>query len=162
MTIELSQGKTALVDPEDFEKLSCIGWHADIGRTTIYAKHTTYDPSTRKFGRVLMHRFILGVTDPKILVDHVNGDGLDNRKENLRVASPSTNRANHQTTPRGKSGYHGVSYRKERDAWVVSVTKDYKRHFGGYFKSREDAARRYNELSKQLFGEFACLNEVSA
>ena len=91
--IPLTQGLYALVDPEDYESLARHKWHATRGRTTFYAQRKVWDPVTRREITIKMHRQILHVRDG-LLVDHVSRNGLDNRKANLRSATPAQNACN--------------------------------------------------------------------
>lgn len=108
-----------------------------------------------------MHRELMGF--PDCLVDHVDGDGLDNRRENLRLANFSQNRTNQKRNLK-KSGYRGVEYdgsrRCGRKKWRATIYHQNKRYRLGRFETPEDAARAYNEKAKELHGEFATLNEL--
>jgi hypothetical protein len=93
--IPLTQGYFAIVDDSDFDMLNRVKWHANKGHNTFYAQRSVLQENG-KWKNVQMHRVILGVHDPKIQVDHINGDGLDNRRCNLRSCTRSENMQNQQ------------------------------------------------------------------
>ena len=105
-----------------------------------------------------MHRLLMGVTDPKILVDHRDGNGLNNRRSNIRLASPMNNQQNRQYSW-SSSGMKGVQLLKS-GAYMAGIRFHKKQIYLGYFKTLEDAARAYNAKAAELFGEFAYLNPV--
>lgn len=146
--IPLTQGKVALVDAEDYEKLSDFKWSYD-GR---YARRT--DKENKK---VYMHRVILEAGKGEI-VDHINRNKLDNRKSNLRKASYQQNSSNSKLHRHNTSGYRGV-YRW-KNYWRAAVTYEGKQISCGYYETKEEAAQAYNEKARELFGEFAYVNKV--
>ena len=120
-----------------------------------YASRHSYTSN----GKDLMHRIILNVTDPKIQVDHINGDKLDNRRQNLREATVSQNLANSEVNPNHATSYKGVTttpYGKYRSR--IGFMNE--RIFIGDFNTEEDAARAYNEKAVELFGEYARINII--
>lgn len=144
--IVLTQGKVALVDDEDFERLSQWKWH-----------FTKLGYAVRHHG-VYMHREILGV--PKgTYVDHVNGFRLDNRKANLRACTNSQNMRNRPKTVRNKSGYKGV-FVAQQGKWGACIQIDGRQKHLGFHDTREQAAEAYNKAALELHGEFAVLNQV--
>jgi hypothetical protein len=154
--IELSQGKVALIDDEDFERVSKFKWSALKDCGTWYAVgYTRGSHATRK--AMKLHRFILNAP-PGVMVDHRNRDGLDNRRENIRFATCSQNTAN--SLGWSASGYKGVSWHKRHKKWIAHVMKDQRLIHLGYFDDKGEAAQAYNDAARQLFGEFARLNEV--
>lgn len=148
MKIPLTQNKFALVDDDDFEKVNSIKWYFEHG----YARSDV----GRK--RLYMHRFILGVKDKKV-VDHKNGDGLDNRKENLRAGNQSLNMANQKLSSANTSGYKGVGWHKTLKYWTSTLKVNGKGHVK-YSKNIKDAVRKYNEMAINFFGDYALLNKL--
>jgi hypothetical protein len=145
----------ALVDDADYEWLNQFRWTAFISNCTVYAKRVV------DFKTILLHRVILGLTNNHVGIDHINGDGLDNRRDNLRIATQSQNTRNRKKSKlyRGKSTssvYKGVYWDKARHKWVASSLNVYL----GRFVTEKDAARAYNEYAIGHFGEFARLNNV--
>src|SRR5688572_29872489 len=92
--VRLSTGEIVLVDAEDLSLVRKHSWHASRKRTVVYARTSVKDGDGPNRRSMPMHRLILGVTDPRIEVDHINGNGLDNRRSNLRLATHADNSAN--------------------------------------------------------------------
>lgn len=158
--IKLTQGQKALIDDEDFERVSKIKWCA-LKRPYggFYVVGTIGDIGARK--RVFMHRFILGITDSKTKVDHKDLNGLNNQKKNIRVATHGQNIANMPSKKGSVSKYKGVSWCKDIKQWRAQIMKEGK-YFGlGCFKNEIDAALAYNKKAIELHGEFAFLNNIS-
>lgn len=147
--IPLSQGRHAIVDRDIYPFLSQHKW-------SYSASGGGYAVRVVLRKTILMHRFILQA--PKgVQVDHINGDPLDNRRCNLRLATAQQNRRN--MAPRsGKSKYKGVCTFESR--WRASITVDYKTIHLGLFPTEIQAARAYNEAAIRYFGEFARLNDI--
>lgn len=151
--INLMLGRFALVDNSDYEKVSKFKWYADKGSRTYYAKMVG--------GGKRMHRFILGLRkNSRLEVDHINNDGLDNRRSNLRLCNRSQNLQNARKRLRASSGFKGVCWHKQNKRWFAYIQKNKKFISLGTFKKEKEAALAYNYKSKELFGEFACLNKV--
>ena len=145
--IILTQGKVALVDDEDFEKVTQFKWCAVRDRKTWYA--------VRRIGRGLMrmHQFISGISG----ADHKNHNGLDNQRDNLRSATHSQNCANRTKSSRKTySRFRGVSRAKNR--WVAQITVAGQNHYIGRFISESEAAAAYDSAARKHFGRFATLN----
>ena len=105
-----------------------------------------------------MHREILGITDPKINVDHLDGDGLNNQRSNLRVCTDSQNGANRGKQKNNKSGYKGVHWNKKTKKWAAQIQYHKKVLNLGYYSDIIEAAKAYDKKALELFGEFARLN----
>ncbi len=151
--ILLTQGKYAIVDADDYDRLNKYKWHASKTGRTWYARKCR--PNTT----VLMHRLITDAP-ADLVVDHINHNGLDNRKPNLRLCTTAQN--NHNTRPRTQpnktSKHKGVSFDKCRKRFCATIKHNYKRYFLGRFKSEINAAKAYDKAAKKFFGEFAYLN----
>jgi len=160
--LPLTKGKVALVDDGDFERTSRFKWTAMEVKRALgslwYVRRCIRLPDGRQHS-VLLHRFILEAP-ANFEVDHVNGDALDNRRSNLRLATPSQNRVNRRGKARpGTSRYLGVMKPSNRKRWEAFVHgPDGKNHRGGSFDLEEDAARARDELALRLWGDRARLN----
>ena len=148
-SITLTHGKVALVDSADYDMLIGFKWRAIRIRHTWYA-HTYVGTGAEEF----MHRLILGA-GPGQRVDHRNGDGLDNRRSNLRPTTNALNQANRRRI-RSKSGFKGVIWRNGK--WRAYITVDQRFVSLGSFATPEEAARTYDTAAREYFGEFACTN----
>lgn len=157
MEIKLTQGKVAIVDAADYEVLSQFKWYAlkPTNNKNYYAARGAYDKVTKRRSIQYMHKFLLDTTD---YVDHVNRNSLDNRRSNLRSATPSQSRMN--STPKGRSQYMGVSWSKSAGKWQATCTYQGKRKWIGGYDTEIEAAGAYNEWVKGIYGEFANLNKV--
>ncbi len=147
--IPLTQGRAALVSDEDFDRVCQYRWCAVLNGKHWYAKHASR--TSGKYVNVYLHKFILGLPASQ-LVDHVNGDGLDCRRENLRPATPADNCRNSRMPSTNTTGFKGVCFFKGR-----YVAKAGGRYLGRY-RSAEEAARVYDAKARELFGDFALLN----
>jgi hypothetical protein len=108
----------------------------------------------------MMHRIILGVTDRNIFVDHKNGNGLDNRRSNLRQCTIAENNRNVVKRIAGTSKYRGVSWHKSEGKWQAQIKHNNKRHHLGNFINEIDAAIAYNNAATELHKDFASLNII--
>ena len=156
--IQLSQGKVAIVDDEDFEYLNQWKWYAVKDGSTFYAVRN----SSRLLGKrgiIKMHRVIMS-TPEGLHVDHRNRNGLDNRKVNLRNCHSFENQMNKGKTLRNSSGFKGVSWDKGNSKWISFIRYNGKSYNLGRFDSKIDAAKAYNKAAIHYFGEFASLNEI--
>lgn len=142
----------ALVDDEDYEYLVQFEWYLKESERTFYA--VRFLP-TRKRRTESMHRAITGFKE----TDHRNGNGLDNRRGNLRAATSSQNQAN-RTKSRGNysSKYKGVYWCKRTDKWAAQIHVSYKNKSLGYFTNEIEAAEAYDRAACHYFGEFALTN----
>lgn len=153
--IPLSQGAFAKVDDEDYDGLSKHRW---------YLACKTYAARNKKVRKkritILMHRELIKVNS-KMQIDHINGDGLDNRKANLRICTKAQNAKNskgrkHHTS----SKFKGVAKHTEADGFRCSIVLNRKKIYLGSFRTEEAAALAYNEAAIKYHGEFARLNEI--
>jgi len=154
--IKLTKGKFAIVDSEDFEWLNHWKWHA--AKSGNYAgREEAIGGGKSRF--ILLHRLIMGAIG-KVQVDHKNGNGLDNRKENLRLCSNKDNQRNHKLLVTNTSGFNGVSWNKDRKKWEACISVDHKTKHLGCFHDKLEAAKSYNKAAIIYFGEFARLNQI--
>ena len=157
--ITLTKGFVAKVDDEDFEWLNQWRWTA-FERTDhhIYAVRSAYDKETGKSTTIRMHRLIMGVTDPKVFIDHEDTDTLNNQKYNLRETTNSQNQMN-CVSRIGVSKHKGVSFNKNSGKWTARIMKEGKRKSLGSFNDETQAMIAYNDAAKILFNNFARLNK---
>jgi hypothetical protein len=151
--IPLSQGMFALVDSEDAEAVLQHKWYAHRDRRTFYVVRMVRRANGTQ-AKVRLHAFLTGWS----LVDHINGNGLDNRRVNLRAATRSQNAANRGPTRDNTSGFKGVTWNKQARKWRAKVKADGMWRHLGYHVTAEAAARAYDAAARELFGEFARLN----
>lgn len=161
--IPLTKGLVALIDDEDYDRISRHKWHSQYNSKTKswYAIHGEYVGNGRQ-KTIRMSREVLRA-EPKQLIDHWNHDTLDNRKQNLRVCSNAQNQHNQRKHTEGVSSrYKGVSWRQRGNCgrWVVTIKINDKSVYLGSFKDEKEAAIVYNKAASIHFGEFACLNIV--
>lgn len=150
--ILLTRGKVAIVDAEDYDRISQFHWRA-IFTGVWYAVRNVGAKNNKR--RVAMHNEVLNAP-PTVLLDHKNHNGLDNRKQNLRIATQSQNRINARVSSNNTSGYKGVVRRPKR--WIAQIGFQHKKIPIGSFSTAEDAARAYDAKAVELYGEFAYLN----
>ena len=157
--IELTQGRVALIDQEDLELVSRYRWRLSTpNKWRQYAQAHIRRPDGRQ-AEVRMHRLILGLTDPSVHVDHINGDGLDNRRANLRHCSPSENHRNRGRQVNNTSGLKGVYWQKDRGKWKAQIQVNRKNHYLGRFTTAEEAHLAYCRAADELHGAFANYGE---
>jgi hypothetical protein len=151
--VVLVGGMVALVDEADVATVAAHRWRARPGGNNLNYAVTLVNGAT-----LYMHRVIMGGGAKEI--DHINGDGLDNRRENLRGCSRSENARN----TRGHFGsaktsaFKGVNWVKKSKKWVACICHDSQQVRLGYFTSEEEAARAYDAAALELHGEFARTN----
>ena len=155
--ITLTKGKVALVDQRDFARINGMGhWQAQLTQTGAwYATRSTHLNGSNVFQR--MHRVILQATNDQE-VDHKNGNGLDNRRTNLRIASRSSNMQNRGVW--GGSPYRGVSLHKATGKWVAQIQHNKTKKHLGLHDNDVDAAIAYDRAARDLYGPTARTNFV--
>jgi hypothetical protein len=168
--IPLTRGRVAKVDDADFAELSRYSWRAvpHHSNPDMFIAAATIRDANGNWVNVLMHRMILGLTSADLQGDHRNHDTLDNRRENLRIASPQQNSFNRRSVRSSTVPFKGVyahSGRPKSKPFKAEIRCRRERYFLGYYVVAEDAARAYDQKAAELFGEFAYLNfpeQVSA
>jgi hypothetical protein len=165
MQVTLTKGYVTTVDDGDYDRVMAAGpWRAierrrkDGSLWNVYAQRTLRTDGV--VGLQKLHRFILGITDPDIKVDHEHHDGLNNTRKNLRVSTQSQNSSNRQKMQATSSRFKGVSWFKPYSKWRVQIEIAGKKKHLGYFLDEVDAARAYNAKAKEIFKEFALVNDV--
>lgn len=142
--IPLGNGVFTKVDNEDFDKVKDINWHCSV------------------LGYVggsvgLMHRYIMNAPDGAV-VDHIDNDPTNNRKNNLRICTQAENTRNRTIKEGYTSKYKGVCWAKNRNKWISYIGYENKLRYIGYFTDEIDAAKAYDSKARELFGEFAHTN----
>lgn len=148
--IKLTKGRVALVDDEDYESVVSEGSWCLTGDGKYAYRRINGKPKT-------LHRFLMS-PGQGIYVDHRNGDGLDCRRSNLRLATPGQNNENRGIQSNNACGYKGVTATKHGYRWRAILRTKGRRIHLGYFDSKEEAARAYDEAAKKYHAEFAQLN----
>ncbi len=151
--IKLTKGYVTIVDDDNYSQLSQYSWCVSTWADKTYAIRR--NPENGKLIR--MHRQIMKATKG-IEIDHINGNTLDNRKQNLRLCKHKQNLANQQLSRANSSGYKGVSWNKQHKKWEAYIKVNQKRIHLGIFTDIKDAANAYNKSAKEHFGTFANLN----
>ena len=152
--IALTQGQNAIVDAEDYEFVNQWNWCAYWNRTSrcFYAKRLHSTGKT-----IYMQSAIIAAVLPNI-VDHINHNGLDNRRQNLRACTRSQNNLNRRMRRDNTSGYRGVGWNKKGAKWAAYGARNGKSVHLGFFGDIIEAAKAYDAFAKNHSGEFAILN----
>lgn len=153
---------STFVDDEDYRTLNLgsYNWNPIIGRNTTYAK--TY----KKGGTIYLHRLIMGLLDAtrSVFVDHIDGNGLNNYRTNIRVTNNMGNQRNarKRLSAKTSSPYKGVCFDadKSKSPWVARITLSGKQKHLGCYRTEIEAARAYNQAAMKIFGPYAFLNEL--
>jgi hypothetical protein len=155
--IPLTRGKIAIVDADNYDWLMKWNWSltGSIAKDNFYASRMIV--RKKKWIPIWMHRVVIGARQGEI-VDHINGDTLDNRRANLRKCTTSQNAQNHKILSSNTSGVSGVTWHKRDHLWQVAIRDRGKRIYIGFFKEKERAIQEHEEAIKKFHKEFARLN----
>lgn len=152
--IALTQGYLAEVDDIDFERLNQWKWHAfRCASGHVYAARNSRPDASGRRTHIFMHRDIMG-TPVGYDTDHADGDGLNNRRANLRIATRSQNMWNRKPNTRGRSAYKGVSWHKQHRKWIAAIQVDRKRKHLGLFDNEHEAGIAYLAAARNLHPDF--------
>jgi len=157
-TFLTSNGYEVIVDAEDYKKVTTHKWFAYCKNNIVLRVQRSNSTNT---STLAIHRFILNIKTKKH-IDHVNRNVLDNRKYNLREATPSENMMNRAKLKSKSSSYKGVSFYRNSTGplWTARIQFNKKSVFLGFFKNENDAARAYNIAATKHHKEFAFLNII--
>jgi hypothetical protein len=161
--IPLTQGKYAIVDPERYEELAKYKWYAARCKREFYAVRAVKARRSKTGQKIVsMHWVILEPPEGKF-IDHINHNGLDNRKANLRFATTQQNSWNKRKQKGNcSSKYKGVDWSKSENKWKARITCNDRWIFIGYFDDEKAAAMAYDARAKELFGDYAAPNLPSS
>ena len=171
---------TVIIDTEDWDKVKDYSWALiNNGAGTdrypyVYTsilhpdggwRYRNYNGIRKRAGRkrttLCLHHLIMGKPQKGMVIDHVNHNGFDNRKENLREITRAQNMRNMRSQKNSSSKYKGVGWCKSREKWISRIKHNRKTINLGYFSSEEDAALAYNKKAIELWGEeHVLLNEI--
>lgn len=153
--IPLTRGKVAIVDDIDYPELSKYKWQYSILKSTEYARRGVFVEGKTK--TIRMHRQIMGVIKGQE-IDHLNRNGLDNRRENLRICTRAENVRNVRKRKDSPNEYKGTHFVEWKQQWLARIQIKGRRIAQGYFKTELEAAKAYDKLAKKHHGVFASLN----
>lgn len=151
--VSLTRGYEAVIDAGDIPIISGFKWHAAVCPGGVYARRCAGRDASGRQKFELMHRLLAGAPQEKF-VDHANGNGLDNRKHNIRVASRAENNRNAKIRVDNTSGHKGTSFHRRIGKWQAYINCDGKRLSLGYFNEENEAADAYRAASFIFHGEF--------
>lgn len=153
--IKLTQNQIALIDDDDLEKVSNHNWYSHKRTNKFYAE------STINKKHIHLHRFILGVNDSNIIIDHIDGNSLNNQKSNLRLCSFAENQMNKKPYKNAPiSNIKGISFISATKKWRAQIQSSKKKIYIGVFDDYKNAALAYNNKAIELHGNFANLNKI--
>lgn len=150
--IPLSQGKFARVDRKNYDYLNQWKWHYTHGYA-VRRIHKRLRSNEYTGNYIYMHRLIMQ-TPEGMVSDHINGDGLDNREDNLRNCTQTQNLINRKVQSNSLSGIKGVRWNKHKNRYEPNITVDGKKVYIGRFKTIEEATEAYKQASIKHFGEY--------
>jgi hypothetical protein len=150
--VPLTRGYEAVIDAADVPLIDGFSWFAAIAQGTVYARASHYRPGKPQV-TLQMHRVIIGAVD-RMVVDHINRDGLDNRRSNIRAATRSQNGMNRPAQANNKSGFKGVFFYKRDGMWRAQIRVDGRAVHVGSFPSADGAAEAYAQASARYHQEF--------
>jgi hypothetical protein len=156
--IPLTQGKYAIVDPEDYDRLTKYKWHVHKSAHSYYAVHSLTNGKNLPRKNIQMHNLVIK-PPPGCFLDHISQNALDNRKANLRIATHTQNVWHRRkfNTP-SRSTYKGVDWVQKQKKWRARIRVNGKRIYLGSFSDQIQAAKAYDQAARKFHGQFAALN----
>jgi AP2 domain len=164
--IKLSKGYTAVISNTDAKRVRKLKWYAHEKKRADGTTKNVYAQSTiREHGKVkivLLHRFVLGINNPKIEVDHIDHVGLHNYRSNLRAVTGQQNRQHSRRRIDNTSGYKGVYFNAKTKKWEACIKVHGKNKWLGAFNKKPSAAKAYDKSATENFGKFAVTNQTQS
>jgi AP2 domain len=156
--IDLTQNQRTCVDDDVFLRVAHFSWSARWDKNTFYAMRNSFQKDgPRRI--ILLHRDILGLVDTAVQANHIDGNGLNNLRENLEAVSNIQNTRAYQTKQKGvSSGFRGVCWHRATRKWQSYVGINYGHKYLGVFNTEEEAARVRDQAALQFFGPGCQLN----
>jgi hypothetical protein len=151
--VNLSKGKFAIIDIEESDLVNQYKWCINDKQNNNYAIATKVIDNIRHSKR--MHRVIMRVTDPSIIIDHINHNGLDNRRCNLRITTHQKVTVQSQVSNNKNTKHKGISFHKPSNKWRARISINGKTTYLGYYINEIEAAYAYEKKAIELYGEFA-------
>ncbi len=154
----MTQPQYAKVEPADYKRLREYEWLSIKGTRNFYAVRRVKGTKGTRFSIIYMHRELIEVAD-RLLVDHINHDGMDNRRTNLRAATQAQNIRNRKKFANSiGSKYKGIFCAKKQKRWIARIMLEKKKIYLGCFRNEIDAAKAYDRAARKYHGEFASMN----
>lgn len=150
--IELTKDKITVIDFKDYATIKDYKWHSNFQTNKFYAR-TNVRKSGGGYKGLLLHRFIMQCPT-NMDIDHIDGNPLNNCRDNLRVCTRAENARNRGKTKANTSGYKGISFMKDRGSWSSKIRVDYKDYHLGFFPTKEEAYGAYCNALNKFHGEF--------
>lgn len=147
--VPLTKGFEAIIDAADAADVGRYNWAAAIRGKLVYAYRSVWTPK----GTEMLHRRLL--REPKLIVDHIDGDGLNNRRSNLRIATKAQNAFNSKRHKDNASGFKGVSFHRARGRWTAWIRAGGESKYLGLFDTPEEAHAAYCFAARKIHGQFA-------
>lgn len=157
LTGKKAQGRVVLIDDNDLELIAPYSWYLweEVRKRGLRGPYALAGiKRDGRWGIIKMHKLITGWDR----TDHIDGNGLNNQRSNLRPASSQQNQANSRSVAGSSSLYKGVTWSKDRERWVAQIRVDGKQKHLGRFTDETDAAKAYDDAARRYFGEYARLN----
>lgn len=153
--LALTRGYITHIDKQDRDRISMHSWYAaEVSPGRIVAQAHIKGKTT------LLHRFLLDIIESKIEVDHIDGNPLNNARNNLRVCTHIENSQNRKKSANNSSGYAGVGFIPSRGKWRARITFNKKEIYLGYFDTKEQAAEVRKTVARSYRGEFGGRDEI--
>jgi hypothetical protein len=147
----------AIVEDIDFNFLNKFKWHVRVSKSGNMYAYTKWNTNPVK--HMDMHRLIMKPKDG-FIIDHIDNNGLNNRRSNIRICTRSQNNFNRRISTNTITGFKGVHYRKDSNKFRAKIEIDKKVMYLGYFDNAKLAAKAYNDAAIKYYGEFARLNNL--